>query len=268
MSILDSYTPINYSKWDFSGLGANICPNPSEKLTDLAKHPFPVLRGIERRIWREAIPFQDMRDDEGQGEFVTLFALKLLRYAPGEMAIAVPAAILHDTGFSKMPKAGDVHRAAAKAGTVENVDYRKVHQDFGVEIAREILGRLNYASSHIEQICDIIGDHDTRLKPATESGMIMRDADILWRFTVPSYLLYQNLHHEFGEGASGLLQHWEKKELSKGADKTHTSSRFYTPTALQIARVELANTLMHVYPNEAPAVLKQNYSAELEKLSK
>ncbi len=92
----------------------------------------------------------------------------------------------------------------------------------------------------------------------------MRDADILWRFTVPSYLLYKDLHHEFGPGASGLLQHWEKKELLKGADKEHTASRFYSPAALQIARIEIANALMRVYPDESPGLLRQNYFKELE----
>ncbi len=238
---LKNYNPINYSKWDFSGLGANI---------------YPILNNIERIIWREAIPFQDMRDDEGQGEIVTLFALRLLDYANGKREIAIPAAMLHDTGFSKIENAGKRHRDMWVKGKTNNVSYRRIHQDFGVQIAKDILGRLDYNQSHIEEICAIIGDHDTRLKPTTESGKLMRDADILWRFTVPQFRCYGKIEVPSGSPA----------ELLGNYKKVVGEPIFNIKEALLIARIELANTLMYLFPNQAPALLQDNYSVELDRL--
>ncbi len=241
---LETYKLIDYKQWDFSGLGANI---------------YHLLTPIEKRIWREAIPVQDMRDDEGQGEVVTLFTLRLLDYIDANREIAVPAAILHDTGFSRIPNAGDAHRAAAKAGKAGDVSYRKIHQDFGVEIAKEILWKLNYNPSHIQKICEIIGDHDTRLNEPSLDGKVMMDADILWRFTLPQFNAYKDTETPTGS-LTELLSRYERI-ISK-------PKRFYTQEGIALARVEFANTLMRIYPDGAQSILEPNYSAELERLSK
>ena len=87
---LNSYNPIDYSKWvvgDEARTGVNILHLLNEK---------------ERAIWDMAIPFQDQRDDPGQGEMVTYFAIQLLNYMEGRREIVVPAAMLHDTGWYAM----------------------------------------------------------------------------------------------------------------------------------------------------------------------
>lgn len=166
---------IDYRKWDFSGKGVNILPFLTPK---------------EQVIWNAAFPFQDKRDDHGQGEVVTYFALELLRTIPAQREVVIPAAILHDTGFGRIDNPAKTHRDAVESGILGTPAYRQVHQDKGVEVAKEILLSVGYPVECRQPICDIIADHDTRLKEPTLEGKVMMDADVLWRFTIPHRKAY------------------------------------------------------------------------------
>ena len=140
---------IDYKRWDFTGRGKNI---------------LPFLTQQERAIWFAALPFQDKRNDPGQGEIVTYFSLFLLRLIYARRKIVIPSAILHDIGWGKIKNADEIHRNAIRDGIVDIIAYRMTHQTKGVEIAQEILLKLDFLTVQDRKLTyDIIGDHDTRI---------------------------------------------------------------------------------------------------------
>jgi hypothetical protein len=172
--MLKDYQPINYDNWDESGKGLNI---------------LHLLSPLEDKIWSAALPFQDKRDDQGHAENVTYFALKLLHYFPTpNRNIVVPAAILHDTGWSQMTE------VELKLFYIPNwKDYeaplRANHQKKGVEVADKILTQIGYPQEFRQQILDIISEHDSRAGFLSVEDGIARDADKLWRYTLPHLYL-------------------------------------------------------------------------------
>lgn len=226
--LVESYQPIDYTNWDFSGRGENVRPFLNEK---------------EWEIWQAALPVQDKRDDTGQGEIVTYFTLELLKYIPSaQREIAVPTAILHDTGWGEIENPAKMHREAIKNNTVNTPAYRKIHQDAGVKVAKRILSDVGYPPQYIEPICVIIGDHDTRLylKSAAQtpeaqimsspSAQIFMDADMLWRFTVPHKMAY--LQNKSAQEMRTLME-----------EMLNNPKTFFTPAAFEVARREMENTL-------------------------
>ena len=135
--IILEYEPIHYGRWIYDGKGRNI-------KTGL---PDPYWT-----IWEEALPYQDKRDDPGQGEIVTLMAQKLLgHFGEGDKEIIIPAAILHDIGWDVDP---DEFRVAL--GTDNEAMLRLGHEALGVKRALEILKRVNWPVEYVREITDII----------------------------------------------------------------------------------------------------------------
>ncbi len=225
------YQLIDYRVWKLSRLGPNIAP---------------FLTKEEGKIWEAALPWQDSRDDPGQGEMVTYFTLKLLEEYPAQREIAVPAAILHDIGWKGINP--QVFREAVKAN--KDHDLRVMHQEKGAALAKDILRGLNYFPDYIQPILKIISDHDTRIHEPSLEGKVMMDADILWRFTLPCKNAYHN------ESLEEIIQYYQK-ELS-------TPYRFYLPVSEEIACLELVNTLFWCFP-QASSRLK-DYTPQLKKI--
>lgn len=65
---------------------------------------------------------------------------------------------------------------------------RYKHQDEGVKLAEKILERIEYPKDHIEEILEIISQHDTRDGFFSANEGAMRDADKLWRFDSYGFL--------------------------------------------------------------------------------
>tara|TARA_Y100000034_G_C6889371_1_gene408868 strand:+ start:78 stop:833 length:756 start_codon:yes stop_codon:yes gene_type:complete len=239
---LKDYKPINYKNWilrDKARTGVNI-----KELGILTKK--------ELEIFNESVPYQDQRDDPGQAELVTYFALKLLNYLPGEREVVVPAAILHDTGFfGGDPKAWKklVNSGANTEGEVN----RRPHQNRGCLISGRILEKVLYSKKYNNEIADIIGDHDTRKLPATESGEIVRAADLLWRVSFPCTQIYL-------PKASTLETLKKLEDTALGLPSPHTLGKIEK----QIGKIELVNTMFFKFPNKAPELLKKNYNSELK----
>ncbi len=134
-----------------------------------------------QKIWELALPYQDARDDAGHGQIVTEFSEKLSEIEQAVADIAVPAAILHDIGWSQLDRK-ERFLIFDKRNTVEaRLQARYHHQEQGVRLAREILEQIDYPTQFIETILDIISEHDTRNGYRTKEEAVMRDADKLWR---------------------------------------------------------------------------------------
>lgn len=64
--------------------------------------------------------------------------------------ILMPVAILHDVGYSMVPKGSDSY----------NLDIRKAHSEYGADIAEKIMKELNFEDSQIKEVKRLILKHD------------------------------------------------------------------------------------------------------------
>ncbi len=233
------YTPVDYNTWNSNGQGDNI--------RDKLNHS-------EVAIWQAALPFQDTRNDTGHVEMVVFFVDRLMRYCGGEREVVIPAAIFHDTGYNITPE--EFRYAFQGEGKNDFQLQRKIrleHQVIATVRAFDILRKVRYPAEYIGEILRIIVDHDTRIADTNPSlqnpsinGKIVMDADILWRFTKPCMEAYES-----GRSCKEKLESMEKQELSK-------PDRFYFPVSRQIARIEMANTLLALHPEEAKKLFKHS----------
>lgn len=135
-----------------------------------------------QKIWEAALPFQDKRDDVGHAEIVTKFAIKLCESEQANCDVVIPAAILHDIGWSQLSEKEKFLIFNEKASRSDLLNARFRHQEEGIKLAREILNKVNYPSDLSEKIIEIVSQHDTRKDFLSKEDGIMRDADKLWRF--------------------------------------------------------------------------------------
>lgn len=226
-----NYIPVNYNTWINGGKGKNIESLLSKKHWE---------------IWKKALPFQDTRDDVGHGEFVTFFAYELLKYLPGEKNIVIPAAILHDIGYQVSPE-----KFRKLVSSDKELYLRMKHQIIGERKTFEILKSIKYPEKYMAEIQTIIVDHDTRIFKPSLNEKILRDADLLWRFTKPCIDSYYK-----NKSAEENLEIMEKEIL-----------KLYTLKSKKIAKIELCNTMFYVYPEKYKNLLKYLYPKELKKVA-
>ncbi|HYD03369.1 MAG TPA: hypothetical protein VEC16_03655 [Alphaproteobacteria bacterium] len=249
---LDNYEIIDYSTFkykDESKKGANIrdkllqFPN-GQKYLD---------------IWNESYNFRGQRRDPEQEEQVTRFAMELLKYEEGNPDVVIPAAMLHDTGFY-FEKDKNAWKANVNAGgATEGEAKRRPHQNRGILLATQILTKTGYPEEYLCEIADIIGDHDTRLLSTTPSGVLMREADYLWRITYTDmrhYFTDKSIRWNFDRMTGGLVhEDGDKKGQPIESICLYNKAPFnLREAATGIGRVELINSLyvraMQTYPME------------------
>ncbi len=136
-----------------------------------------------KKIWEIALPYQDKRDDKGHARIVTEYAIKLCETESVNDMIIVPAAILHDIGWSQLPK--EDWQVIFDPNKTPEMEYavRIKHQDEGVKLAEKILNEAGYSPNFFKPILEIISQHDTRKKFFSDEDGAMRDADKLWRYS-------------------------------------------------------------------------------------
>ncbi len=214
------YNVIDYKKWDFSGQGKN--------LTNL-------LTREEFDLWNQALPHQDKRNDKGHAETVTYFAVKFLELIGGERNIIIPAAILHDTGWSQMT-ATELNLFNEMIPNPDIKDYEPVlrqrHQKEAVKLAGKLLPNAGY-KENIPHILEIISQHDTRKGFYSKEDGVVRDADKLWRFTLQHWLSF-------------LERKWSFEDFKKNYDDMQKQGYFASPVSKQVAELEYAHTLKEI----------------------
>lgn len=210
------YKAINYNNWDVTGKGKNILPFFEE---------------AEIMLWNLALPFQDKRNDSGHAETVAYFAIKLLSILGGDRKVILPAAILHDVGWSRMSES-EVKLFYAPNWEKYESSLRAKHQKEGVELARKILKKIGYPEETIPHVLEIISQHDTREGFHSLEDGIVRDADKLWRFTFPCLKLAMKERRWSIEEIKDRYNKWMKQE-----------GLFSNNKSREIARIEEENTL-------------------------
>ena len=98
--------------------------------------------------------------------------------------IVLLATLLHDIGWWAID-AKDIFERGFGPDMMQS-DVRFLHEREGVRLSREILAATgNWSENVITSVGEIIDGHDTRPYPRSLNDRLMRDADKLWRFTVP-----------------------------------------------------------------------------------
>jgi HD superfamily phosphodiesterase len=180
-------------------------------------------RPVFRQIYQLAKPYLNTRHNYVHTEMSVQFAYQLMEAEGGNEGIVIPAIILHDVGWKKVPEELHLKAFGPKATMPE---LNRIHEVEGVKIAKDILEKVNYDVEEMTQILEIIDGHDSRKQSVSLNDRIVKDADKLWRFSREGF----NIDNErFGESyAAGL------NRLSK-----YLPVWFFTSTARKLAGEEL-----------------------------
>jgi len=190
------------------------------------------MKEIFNRIWELALPYQDKRDDTGHAEVTTRFAWKLLETENGDEDVVIPAIMLHDIGYSQLTKERRLQVFDQKLSKEERFKVQMEHQNESVKLARVILGEVNYPPKLIEEILEIISQHDSREGFISKNEGLVRDADKLSRTSREGMAAGEARRKAKGEPAEE--SRWKKME-----ENINKKGYFYSDRARQIALADL-----------------------------
>ena len=169
-------------------------------------------------------PFLDTRHNNVHTAISTMLAFQLLEKEGGDEDIVVPAIILHDTGWKRVPS--KLHLKAFGPQATEP-RLNRLHEVEGVKIAQEILQKIKYNALKTLKILEIIDGHDSRTTPVSLNDMIVKDADKLWRYSSSGfYIDIERFGESFEEGLERL--------------RGNLSGWFFTVTAKKVAAEKLS----------------------------
>lgn len=131
-------------------------------------------------IWEAARPWLDVRSNDAHTLISWRLAGALLSFhQQAAEAVVLPAILLHDTGWKKMPAEKLVRAVGPRP---EYPELQRDHELASVEIGRDILSRLHLGLDDAA-ILAIVDGHDTTRHARSTEDMLVKDADKLWRFT-------------------------------------------------------------------------------------
>ena len=185
------------------------------------------MRAIFDEIWRRAKPYLNTRQNDVHTEISIRFAEMLLKKEGGDENVVMPAIILHDVGWIKIPK-DEQHKGFGPE--IQSPRVVKRHELEGVEIAKSILEAVEYSKEKIAEILEIIEGHDSRKEADSVNESIVKDADKLWRFSREGFTI------DCDRFNLKPMERVKKKDLD-------IDSIFFTESAKQIARREIQKRL-------------------------
>lgn len=97
----------------------------------------------------------------------------ILKKEKGNPDTLIPAAMLHDTGWSKVPA-----KYQGNTNRVNKLRGMQLHIKFAPEIIQKVLGELNFKNSVINEVVEIVVAHKFK-KPRKLNKKILIDADQL-----------------------------------------------------------------------------------------
>lgn len=138
------------------------------------------MQARDAALWQAARPWLDVRSNDEHTWISYALAQALLTLIPeAEESVVLPAILLHDTGWKRMPQE---KLALAIGPDPQYPELQRDHEIAGVAIGRDILASLNLGLSDVE-ILAIIDGHDTTRQARSVNDAVLKDADKLWRFT-------------------------------------------------------------------------------------
>jgi HD superfamily phosphodiesterase len=181
------------------------------------------MRAIFDEIWRRAKPYLNTRKNDIHTKISIRFAETLLEKEAGDENVVMPAIILHDVGWIKVPE-DEQHMGFGP--DIQSPAVMKRHELEGVQIARGILEAIDYDKEKTVEILDIIEGHDSRKVADSINESIVKDADKLWRFSREGFTI------DCDRFNLKPAERVKKKDLDIG-------SIFFTESAKKIARKEI-----------------------------
>lgn len=182
-----------------------------------------MMKSVYQDIWDLAKPYLNTRRNDIHTEISVQMAFKLMEREGGEEDIVIPAIILHDVGWIKVPE--NLQLKAFGPNAV-NPELNRTHEVEGVRIAEEILQKVNYDQTKTAQILEIIDGHDSRGESLSLNDRIVKDADKLWRYTKSGLEIDAERFGETLEEGLGRL-------------RSNINKWFFTRTAREIAEEEV-----------------------------
>jgi HD superfamily phosphodiesterase len=186
-------------------------------------------------IWQAAQPYLQTRSNDRHTRYCYVFAQQLLKLHPeADADVVLPTLLLHDVGWSTVPAEKQLLSFGPK---MRYPELRRQHETEGGRIASQILHRFGYDVEQISQITAIIDGHDTRKASLSLNDSLVKDADKLWRYTPFGLTTVRDWFGYTTNEQLDLLEKW-------------LGYRFYTETAVHMARGLLGNLILHVVENE------------------
>ena len=141
----------------------------------------PELDGVQQRIWALAAPHLRVRGNDRHSLYAFGIAAALLEFHPeADAGVVLPAILLHDVGWSRVPE-DEVLEAIAPGGG--RPDLVLLHEQEGARLAGEILAEVGYPAELVGPVLEIIDGHDSRRESLSIEDSIVKDADKTWRVT-------------------------------------------------------------------------------------
>jgi HD superfamily phosphodiesterase len=180
-------------------------------------------------VWRAALPYLRARKNDIHVPMAYDYALRLLESHPeADREVVLLTILLHDVGWAVLDQERIISEGFGP-GMMES-EIRIAHEREGARLAREILGGLGYDAELIARVAEIVDGHDTRPHAISREDELVKDADVLWRFSIAGTALSCDW---FGDTAPRYLDRVEDQ----------IEGRLFTEAARAIARPELAETL-------------------------
>lgn len=162
----------------------------------------------ERRIWAAAKAYLDVRNNDVHSLYAYGIARQLLTLVPeADPDVVLPAILLHDTGWSQVPRDLVLSAIAPGGGRPDLV---RTHEIEGARIAAEILEGVGCEPGLIRQITAIIDGHDSRRDALSATDAVVKDADKIWRLTphgITTVMGWFGLSHEQAHRLCGYRVH-------------------------------------------------------------
>ncbi len=132
-------------------------------------------------MWERAAPLLATRDNDAHSLYALGIAAALSAELPeADPVVTLPAILLHDIGWSRVPP-DEVLSAIAPGGG--RPDLVRLHETEGARLAREILRGVGHDVDATDRIVEIIDGHDSRRYTLSIEDAIVKDADKTWRVT-------------------------------------------------------------------------------------
>lgn len=138
-------------------------------------------RPEDHDVWTLAVEHLHVRSNDAHTAYSYGLAAALCDLHPeADRDVVLPAIILHDTGWSRVPE-GEVLEAIRPGGGRHDLVIR--HEKEGAAIATDVLARLGRDPGRSTEIVEIIDGHDSRAVALSLNDSLVKDADKLWRLT-------------------------------------------------------------------------------------
>jgi HD superfamily phosphodiesterase len=206
---------------------------------------------IIQKLFLMAEPYFGARGDALHTRVAHQYALGLLKGEGGEEGIVEPAVILHDVGWSQLAPEEIKLAYGVRAKGENAASLNRVHEREGARIARHILEEIGYNADFVEQITEIIAQHDSGKQARTLEEALVKDADKLWRVS------------QLGFWSEARRQNLAAEERFRWV-AARCESWFFTKTARREAEKELNKRRREVF-GEGGAIVTERFEEETDR---